>query len=433
MRQLSRRGARSRQSTNSDGAVFSQTEDGMSSPFDIHRDRSLSGSSAMLLQRRVGSDGRVSAGMDSAMGTYSRAGSTYTPTIMGGGIANESPRSSVVVSPQPDPYYRPPRQRQRTIDTVGYLGGNRDLQSPDIAEEGGDADEEEEEEEEEEENITDTSAAIPDSASSPPPAAAAYVQATKDDIDDGGGGDDPRQASRKDYAVREVDFYYGVRGPPLSHTGTRKLKTGPTDPTSPVSSATGWVRGLFQGKSRDKGKGFEVVRSSRAAGLGLVDEDTNNEEEPYRDYPDGSHSRQTSGNPLLSRSSYHDDDDSDGGGDEHEGSGSGTIELSNTRNAATREDNNPTNTQQTLSAAGRLPFSTDDGRRISLGSNASHTPPLPSSRHRDLQPSGIGFVPQYRASDNIHVHHEADSFVGSAAEVVEERDHHHHALHHRVD
>ena len=86
----------------------------------------------------------------------------------------------------------------------------------------------------------------------------AYLPAPKDDME----MEDTEQT--KDYAVREVDFYYRVRGPPLSHAGTRKLKTGPADPTGPVSSATGWVRNLFQGKTKDKGKGFEVVRSARA-------------------------------------------------------------------------------------------------------------------------------------------------------------------------
>ena len=70
--------------------------------------------------------------------------------------------------------------------------------------------------------------------------------------------------SKTDYATREVDFYYGVRGPALSNQPTRRLKTGPADPTGPVSSASGWIKGLFGGKTKEKGKGFEVVRSSRA-------------------------------------------------------------------------------------------------------------------------------------------------------------------------
>lgn len=105
--------------------------------------------------------------------------------------------------------------------------------------------------------------------------------------------DDPRR-SKTDYAIREVDFYYGVRGRALSTLPTRRLKTGPADPTGPVSSATGWFKGLFGGKIKDKGKGFEVVRSSRAP---LVDAEAQpralatNNQSPYTDEPPPERSR----------------------------------------------------------------------------------------------------------------------------------------------
>ncbi|KAK2593390.1 hypothetical protein QQS21_008921 [Conoideocrella luteorostrata] len=71
-------------------------------------------------------------------------------------------------------------------------------------------------------------------------------------------------ANQPDYETREVDFYYGVRGPALnSDNPGRRLGTGPADPTGPVATATGWFRNWFGGKSKEKGKGFEVVRSSR--------------------------------------------------------------------------------------------------------------------------------------------------------------------------
>lgn len=72
-------------------------------------------------------------------------------------------------------------------------------------------------------------------------------------------------ALRTDYSTREVDLYYhGVRGQRLnSDAPKRKLGTGPADPTGPMASATGWLRGILGGKSKEKGKGFEVVRSSR--------------------------------------------------------------------------------------------------------------------------------------------------------------------------
>ncbi|PHH69986.1 hypothetical protein CDD83_5548 [Cordyceps sp. RAO-2017] len=71
-------------------------------------------------------------------------------------------------------------------------------------------------------------------------------------------------ANRPDYSTREVDFYYGVRGPALNSEGPgRKLGTGPADPTGPVATAPGLFRNMFKGKTKEKGKGFEVVRSSR--------------------------------------------------------------------------------------------------------------------------------------------------------------------------
>ncbi|PHH75417.1 hypothetical protein CDD80_2391 [Ophiocordyceps camponoti-rufipedis] len=80
--------------------------------------------------------------------------------------------------------------------------------------------------------------------------------------------------NRPDYATREVDFYYGVRGPALNSVGPgRKLGTGPADPTGPVATATGWFRNMFKGKkTKEKGKGFEVVRSSRMPPASFGDE-----------------------------------------------------------------------------------------------------------------------------------------------------------------
>ncbi|KAF4585330.1 integral membrane protein [Ophiocordyceps camponoti-floridani] len=80
--------------------------------------------------------------------------------------------------------------------------------------------------------------------------------------------------NRPDYSTREVDFYYGVRGPALNSVGPgRKLGTGPADPTGPVATATGWFRNMFKGKkTKEKGKGFEVVRSSRMPPASFGDE-----------------------------------------------------------------------------------------------------------------------------------------------------------------
>ncbi|TGZ80644.1 hypothetical protein EX30DRAFT_341299 [Ascodesmis nigricans] len=67
-----------------------------------------------------------------------------------------------------------------------------------------------------------------------------------------------------DYAVRESDFYYGVRGPALNTQPVRRLGTGPADPTGPISTAKSWIKqklGIAKGKEE---RGFSVVRSSRA-------------------------------------------------------------------------------------------------------------------------------------------------------------------------
>ncbi|KAI5789457.1 hypothetical protein FPQ18DRAFT_391478 [Pyronema domesticum] len=79
------------------------------------------------------------------------------------------------------------------------------------------------------------------------------------------GGGINRTNPPTDYAVREVDFYYGVRGPALSQQPQRRLGTGPADPTGHVANARMWIRsklGLGKG-GLGKEKGFSVVRSSR--------------------------------------------------------------------------------------------------------------------------------------------------------------------------
>ncbi|KAF3080401.1 hypothetical protein TWF102_002210 [Orbilia oligospora] len=69
----------------------------------------------------------------------------------------------------------------------------------------------------------------------------------------------------QDYSQRESDFYYGVRGPALSAQPSRRLRTGPADPTSTVASATGWLNKFSRWtKGKNKEKGFQVVRSARA-------------------------------------------------------------------------------------------------------------------------------------------------------------------------
>ncbi|KAF3934214.1 hypothetical protein ABW20_dc0107985 [Dactylellina cionopaga] len=77
------------------------------------------------------------------------------------------------------------------------------------------------------------------------------------------GSTDPKKL--QDYSQRESDFYYGVRGPALSAQPSRRLRTGPADPTSTMANATGWLDKFSRWtKGKNKEKGFQVVRSARA-------------------------------------------------------------------------------------------------------------------------------------------------------------------------
>jgi hypothetical protein len=470
MRQLSRRVPRqdlTRQSMGSEAAMLAHADDRMSSQFGDSRPRSLSGSSALLLNRATASEGRASAILDYASsqgGSHSRApsGNLYaqSPTAYtgAGGYSSGSPNSSTFIAAQPrDPYYRPPRPGRRTPQGSFDRSMRSKRSSRTFLKSRG----------RDEEDIGD---ATPMSGRGTP--VPAYLPAPKDDME----MEDTEQ--RKDYAVREVDFYYRVRGPPLSHTGTtRKLKTGPADPTGPVSSATGWFRGLFQGKTKDKGKGFEVVRSARAPPPGLFPGGDFNE--PYHDDPQaedaaaGGHSRNVSaGEPP-----YRDSEGEQGGEHgEHEQKGSGEasgapvlpevntvggIELpsrvgSHRTQAASEHgaDNTfsglPAVTEassplsksvhshsdnhlqpQSSPTTARLPFSGSSSTSRERGlSVASTSGSLTSShktgreRSRSERPSSMGYVAQHRTRDNIHeASPDETSFTGSAAELVDEHIH----------
>ncbi|KAK2756117.1 hypothetical protein FQN54_005525 [Arachnomyces sp. PD_36] len=288
-RQLSKRvPRRTRHSTNSQAAILGNDPD-RSSHFEPGRARSLSGSTAFLLNRANPSDGRISAGVESGSGRdirHSRGGSgPYSPTTPAAVSAfshghrtagSGSTRGEIIGLHQTqtaDPYYRPPRSRRVTLDPMPPAARSRSSWA------GGDwmrrtfgtTDDGDHDDLGEGPSISRSGTPVP-----------AYLGAPREDPDE-----DNRQ-SKTDYAVREVDFYYRVRGPALGNIGSRRLKTGPADPTGPVSSATGWFRGLFGGKTKDKGKGFEVVRSARApppARLPSGELDTF--QEPYTDEPEG--------------------------------------------------------------------------------------------------------------------------------------------------
>jgi len=177
-----------------------------------------------------------------------------------------------------DPYYRPPRPRKHTMDSItAPAPGKGPLGSADIVDTPYS------------DNVDMEAIKAgegPSRGSGTP--APAYLRLNRDDSDP----NLDRRNNNTDYSVRESDFYYGLRGPALSSQPTRKLKTGPADPMSPVSSATGWFKSLnlLGGRKKEKSKGFEVVRSTRMPPqMMAVEEDVESPEvvqEPYRDSPE---------------------------------------------------------------------------------------------------------------------------------------------------
>lgn len=282
MRQLSRRNprraGRARNSLASDAAILGPEGSQKSAQLSGGRSRSISASSAALLNRQGASSGRTSVGLEStSVGTgqhhRNSGGGPLTPTTPGEASsfsyapgANQSgressPRGGIVnlkSAEAADPYYRPPRARRPTVDA--YSPGARSRGSWASADWANKRWSRHSPEQDSSPDVGEGPSAS--GRATPLPA---HLGGTRDQSDLN--LDDPRRA-KTDYAIREVDFYYhGFRGPALSNLPTRRLKTGPADPTGPVSSATGWIKGLFGGNTKDKGKGFEVVRSSRVPQL----------------------------------------------------------------------------------------------------------------------------------------------------------------------
>ena len=319
MRQLSRRNprrsGRARQSVGSDAAILAQENDQKSLQWNGNRSRSVSGSSAILLNSQ-GRAPRQSMGLDSV----SAGGAGDTPISGGASTFSYLPGSSqaggqggivnMKAAETADPYYRPPRPRRTTNenDLIQHTRVRGSMGSSDWANQR-------------------WSQHSPDVEGSPMRAGAPTLSGRGTPVPAHLGGnrersdsraedaEDPR-TSKTDYATREVDFYYGVRGPALSNQPTRRLKTGPADPTGPVSSAAGWFQSLFGGKTKEKGKGFEVVRSSRAppssgrrahSGTIVTADDT-----PYADDPSGVQQPERSRDLALS-----DEGDAIGAGTRH--------------------------------------------------------------------------------------------------------------------
>ena len=282
------------------------------------RSRSISASSHLLLSRGPVSD-RQSIALDSATGGgHSHTGSigapytpntpsgpqpssfSYLPESEQGGKSRTSGIVNIKRAAEPDIWFRAPRPRKTTLEMQSPGSGSRSHGSWT----SGDW-----------QNITgaegDSPEPLEDSGGrfTPLPAHLGNQRERSDSNPNETGNPKP------DYATREVDYYYGFRrGPALSHAPTRRLKTGPADPTGPVSSATGWFKNFFGGKTKEKGKGFEVVRSSRAPQTQAAEEEdiALQEQEPYRDDPEVAGIPRTKGRPRNLE--LDDEGDAVGGG-----------------------------------------------------------------------------------------------------------------------
>ena len=263
-RRLPRRDAGSRQSQLSSAAMLDSDNDRKSYMMDGNRMRSQSaGSTGVLLNRQsTGIDSLDPSGAIPPHQIGSGVGS-YTPTTPGeastfsflpsaaapSGLGrNRGPILGLATAETTDPYYRPPRVRRPTVDA--YSPGARSRgswASGDLANRRWS------------QNDSTTNDQIDPFEG--PSISGRGTPVPQQPLD---GSPNELRRSKADYTTREVDFYYGVRGPALNaNIPSRRIKTGPADPTGPAASAAGWFKGLFGGKTKEKGKGFEVVRSSR--------------------------------------------------------------------------------------------------------------------------------------------------------------------------
>ena len=424
MRQLSRRNPRrknpTRQSMSSDAAILGPENDRRSFRLSGGRSRSVSASSGFLLNKSGTNDHRSSMGLESvsAAGHGPRLGDNdsapYTPSTGAGASAfSYLPGPSQQAGPSgsggggivnlaraeaADPYFRPPRQRRATNEALALAPHS-------------------------EGSMTSVERAnrrwsehSPDHRASPnrldPPSVSgratpvpAYLTGLRDRSDSN--ADDQRRGNT-DYATREVDFYYGVRGPALSNMPTRRLKTGPGDPTGPVSSARGWFKGLFGGKTKETGKGFEVVRSSRVPPATHRDPSgalVAGGQGPYTDNPEPGVPAERKRDLALS-----DDGDAIGAGTRHLPGDDNVSPLTSDNGGSLRQsfddDDAPSRSSQLSQFPPSLP-TIDTGGGIELpsriASKASSRPPRQNTRPGARTPS----VPR-KSSQRIPQHAGAD-------------------------
>ncbi|KFY86110.1 hypothetical protein V500_07864 [Pseudogymnoascus sp. VKM F-4518 (FW-2643)] len=266
LRQLSRRlprGAYSKQSQSYNGA---QLVDRKSPQLTTGGLRTQSASSGNILLDGARPIDRNSSG--SIQPTNMDSYSSYTPTTAQDGNAFLFLPSAAVLAGQKDrgaltldtvdtsdPYYRPPRARRPTIDAYSPGARSRgswasgDWAARRSSQPG---------------SSTAGDAFEGPSVSGRETPVSSFMATQNQHADRPSQEHQEHRRSQTDYTTREVDFYYGVRGPALNaNVPNRRLRTGPVDPTNPVTVASGWFKNLLGGKTKEKGKGFEVVRSSR--------------------------------------------------------------------------------------------------------------------------------------------------------------------------
>jgi hypothetical protein len=260
MRQLSRRpGPRegpSRASQLSTSAML-DAEDGSKTGYTMPSGRIRSESGASLGGIMAGVQQRSDSALDSIdlYSTQQRpldSVSAHTPNTPGEAstfsfiTAPNSARTGQPTMPMEaaGPYYRPPRRRRETLNESLIQAENNPQAARDVKR---------------------LSQVIgPLGPPRDPADAGAEISRNATPAINAAGNPVSSLPNRPDYSTREVDFYYGVRGPALnSDSPGRRLGTGPADPTGPVATASVWFRSMFGGKTKDKGKGFEVVRSAR--------------------------------------------------------------------------------------------------------------------------------------------------------------------------
>jgi hypothetical protein len=250
-RRTSRRGAASRQSQLSSTGML-DAEDVSKSGYDRPGGRVRTDSAGSIGVLLNDNRQRSSSALDSidACATPARnfdTASSFTPTTPGEAstfsflpsTAKETSRPHGAITPEATgPYYRQPRRRRETLNDSPVPDASQGLvvDPRRFSQAGG--------------TLGDPSDLDGQISRGATPAPYTYPSINF--------------PPRTDYSTREVDFYYRVRGPALNSDGPgRRLGTGPADPTGAVATATGWFRNLLGGKSKEKGKGFEVVRSAR--------------------------------------------------------------------------------------------------------------------------------------------------------------------------